>query len=83
MNFNTVYSPNILIYLKVENKEIRLADVLCETARLYSKDFEDIPPGTPADLVFSIDNKETKKSIILSEGLHKEMSLFSFSEVRL
>jgi hypothetical protein len=82
MNYQTVYSPNILIYLKVENKEIRLADVLCETARLYSKDFEDILPGTPADLVFSIDNKESKKSIILSEGLNKNMNLFSFAEVR-
>lgn len=74
------YSPNIIIYLKIDDKIIRLSDVLHQTATLYSEDFEDIAPGTMADLVFSIDKKETKKTITLSEGLRKDMSLFSFKE---
>jgi hypothetical protein len=74
------YSPNILIYLKIDDKIIRLSDVLCQTATLHSNDFEDIAPGTMADLIFSVDKKETKKTIILSEGLRKDMGLFSFKE---
>ena len=54
------YSPNILIYLKIDDKIIRLSDVLRQTATLYSTDFDDIAPGTIADLVFSVDKKETK-----------------------
>lgn len=74
------YSPNIIIYLKIDDKIIRLSDVLNQTATLYSTDFEDIAPGTTADLVFSVDKKETKKTVILSEGLRKDMGLFSFRE---
>ena len=74
------YSPNILIYLKIDDQIIRLSDVLRQTATLYSTDFDDIAPGTIADLVFSVDKKETKKTVILSEGLRKGMGLFSFQE---
>ena len=74
------YSPNILIYLKIDDQIIRLSDVLRQTATLYSTDFDDIAPGTIADLVFSVDKKETKKTVILSEGLRKDMGLFSFQE---
>ena len=74
------YSPNILIYLKIDNQIIRLSDVLHQTATLYSKDFDDIAPGAIADLVFSVDKKETKKTVTLIEGLRKNMGLFSFKE---
>ncbi len=31
------YSPNILIYLEIDEKRIRLADVLYDSATLYEK----------------------------------------------
>jgi len=74
------YSPNIIIFIRTKDQRIRLSDVLCYSATLYNKEFQDIPPGTPAELVFSIDNRETAKNIILSQGLKNSMDIFEFSE---
>ena len=63
----TNYSPNIIIYLKIDDKIIRLSDVLHQTATLYSEDFEDIAPGTMADLVFSIDKKDNSIELLSTE----------------
>jgi len=75
------YSPQVIIYLKFGDNVIRLADVLFETARLYTRDFDTIEPGTKADLVFSIDKEESYHSIILHEGLAANQDIFSFKTV--
>lgn len=77
-NLSSSYSPYIQIYLKLRDQVIRLLDVLCETARLYSRDFEPIPPGTPAELIFSINSNESSQSIILHQGLSSDQDIFSF-----
>jgi hypothetical protein len=77
------YSPHIIIYLKLCDKVIRLSDVLCETARLYTRDFEPIAAGTTAELVFSIDDKESSQRITLHEGLKSDQDIFSFKNLDL
>jgi len=81
MEYNlTSYSPNIKIYIRTSDQRIRLSDVLCCSATLYNKNFQDIAPGTNAELVFSIDDSETVKKIILSNGLTSKMDIFEFLE---
>ena len=71
------YSPDILLYLLIGEKRVRLADVLMETARLYES--TECPPGTGAELIFSIDGAEKRQAIMLDEGLSKDKKFFSFS----
>ena len=71
------YSPHILIYLEVEEKRIRLADVLYESATLYEQ--AEIPANTPASLVFSIDGVEEHEEICLLKSVSKEDTQISFS----
>lgn len=77
---NSSYSPNILIYLEIGEKIIRLADVLCETATLYESDYSEVKPNTQAFLVFSVDGVEQRKNIVLHQGISKGASMFFSSE---
>ena len=63
------YSPNILIYIEVGKKKIRLADVLCQSATLYQKADHELPKGTVASLVFHIGNNIERQEVILQNGL--------------
>ncbi len=74
---NAGYSPNILIYLEIDQKRIRLADVLYRSAVLYDK--AEVPPRTLADLVFSIDGVEERDQIILENGISETDDKISFS----
>ena len=71
------YSPNILIYLDIDGKKIRLADVLYNSATLYEK--AEVPPDTVASLVFSIDGVEEREEVVLINGISKDEDLVSFS----
>ena len=75
------YSPNILIYLEIDKKQIRLADVLEDTATLYEPVVAEVKADTGADLVFLINGFEERESIVLHEGISKDSSLISFSYV--
>jgi len=61
------YSPNILIYLEIGEQTVRLADVLENTATLYGE--AEIPPGTEATLVFSVDGNKESQRVLLPEGI--------------
>lgn len=74
------YSPDVLIYLEIGEKTIRLADVLCETATLYESDYPEVKPNTQAFLVFSLDGVEQRKNIVLHQGISKGASMLFFSE---
>ena len=71
------YSPNILIYLEVEGKKVRLSDVLSDTATLYES--AEFPPGTAASLVFSIDGIEERQDVVLPDGIAKDSHLVALS----
>ena len=70
-------SPHILIYLRVGEKTVRLADVLNGTARVY--DSAELQPNTVAKLVFSIDGVEESSDVLLSDGVQLGDELISFS----
>ncbi len=74
---SSCFSPNILIYLDLCGKKIRLADVLYDTATLF--DMAEVPPQTKASLVFSINGAEEREEVILHNGISKETSLISFT----
>ena len=71
------YSPNILIYLDVGGKTIRLADVLNDSATLYES--AEVPANTPATLVISVDGEEERKKVLLSSGISKSSMMISFA----
>lgn len=71
------YSPNILIYLDVGGKKIRLADVLYDTATLF--EHAHVPPHTKASLVFSIDGAEEREEVLLHDGISNDDSRISFT----
>ena len=74
------HSPNILIYLEVENKKIRLSDILYQSATLHEE--AEVPPQTEASLVFSIDGNEEREEVILHKGISKgdNLVIFSYSD---
>ena len=61
------YSPNILIYLEFDKKKIRLADVCNDTATIYERTM--ICSGTPADLVFIIDEAEERQKVLVKNSV--------------
>ena len=67
------YSPTILIYLKVGEQTIRLSDVLYDTATIYEP--AEVPPGSEASLVFSINGIEQQEDVILPNGISKESEI--------
>lgn len=71
------YSPTILIYLEIGEKQIRLADVLGQSATLYES--AEVRPNTEAELVFVIDGQEEREEIILHEGIGSDSRLIIFS----
>lgn len=71
------YSPNILIYLEIGEKKIRLSDVLYDTATLFER--VEIPADTNASLVFTIDGSEEREDVILKNGISIDESVVSFS----
>lgn len=73
------YSPHIVIYFQVGEQKVRLADVLNDTATIYSTDFDDVPPGTSAFLVIEIDGEKRRKQVLLDQGVSKYDKLVSFS----
>ena len=78
-SFNNSYSPNILIYLTIDEKRIRLSDLLHNTARLYED--AEVLPNTQASLVISIDGKEQKQEILLNNGISYGCEEICFSYV--
>ena len=74
---SSCFSPNILIYLDVGGKKIRLADVLYDTATLFDK--AEVPPQTKASLVFSINGAEEREDVVLHDGISNQTSLISFT----
>lgn len=71
------HSPLILIYLEIDGRTVRLADVMENTATLYES--AEFPPCTFASLVFSIDGVEERQRIRLDEGIAQDSEIISFS----
>lgn len=74
----TTYSPNVRITLEHGGASIRLSDVLENSARVYSKDFEPIEAGSICELVIKVDDKETREQVQLVEDLSCETEEFTF-----
>jgi hypothetical protein len=70
------FSPHILIYFEIGSRQIRLSDVLYDSATVYEP--ADVPPGTRASLVFSIDGKLDREDVVLTEGLSSNNSIVRF-----
>jgi hypothetical protein len=71
------YSPNVLIYLEIDKKKIRLADVLNDSATLY--EHANVPSNTLAQLVIVVDNQEKRQQVLLYEGISKNSNIIYFS----
>lgn len=74
----TTYSPKVRITLEHGGVSIRLSDVLENSARVYSKDFEPIKKGSICELVIKVDDKETREQVQLVADLTKETEEFTF-----
>ena len=74
----TTYSPNVKITLEHSGGSVRLSDVLEDSARVYSRDFEPIKKGSICELVIKVDDKETREQVQLVEDLTKETNEFTF-----
>ena len=72
----TSYSPDIQIFLEIEDRKIRLCDLLFETAILFEK--TDIPPKTIASLVLSIDGVDEREEIFIEEGVTSQDTTIKF-----
>ena len=71
------YSPNILIYLEIGEKKIRLADVMGQSATLY--EVAEVRPDTEAILVFVIDGEEEREEVLLKDGIALDSQIIRFS----
>jgi len=71
------HSPNIIIYLEIGTRKVRLSDVLYNSATLFEN--AEVPPHTKAALVFSIDGVEEREDVILDQGISGNESLINFS----
>ena len=79
MNFpeSSSHSPNIIIYLEIGTRKVRLSDVLYNSATLFEN--AEVPPQTRATLVFSIDGVEEREDVMLDQGISSNESLIRFS----
>lgn len=77
------YSPNILIYLEIDQRKIRLADVLYDSATLYEE--VEASPGSRGHLVMEIDGSKESQEVILERGISKGdlKILFSYADASL
>lgn len=73
----TGHSPNILIYLEIGEKQIRLADVMAQSATLYES--VEVEPNTEAELVFVIDGEAEREEIVLTDGISHNSHIIRFS----
>lgn len=71
-------SSKVIITLEHDGASIRLSDVLSNSARVYSRDFEPIRLGSLCELVIKVDDKETREQIQLLEDLTNESNEFTF-----
>jgi len=71
------YSPNIRIYLEVDQQIIRLSDVLYNSATLYEE--VEVAPGTRAQLVMEIDGDRQAQDVSLESGISRGDTKISFS----
>jgi hypothetical protein len=65
-----LFSPNVLIWLEIGEKKIRLAAVLHNMATLYEP--AEVLPGTRAVLVISVDGVEERSEVLLHEGIRQQ-----------
>jgi hypothetical protein len=71
------YSPNIRIYLEVDQQTIRLSDLLYNTATLYEE--VEVAPGARGQLVMEIDGDRQVQDISIERGISRGDTKISFS----
>ncbi|MCI5065377.1 hypothetical protein MRY87_06600 [bacterium] len=71
------YSPNIRIYLELDQQIIRLSDVLYNSATLYEE--VEVAPGARGQLVMEVDGNRQAQDVSLDNGISRGDTKISFS----